>query len=128
LAVTRIAVRIVYLSELALHQKFGSRHRGKLTFSFDADSKLGAICGTGESSVIDCFDANSYLYTVCEMNCFDLAAEHKCRLAEAFSDTKTRFCVVALTFYWSLPAVGNSEIVYTINAAESFLVFCGDRD
>ncbi|HEV7254229.1 MAG TPA: homoserine O-acetyltransferase [Mesorhizobium sp.] len=125
LAVARMAAHITYLSEPALHRKFGRslQDREKLTFGFDADFQIESYLRHQGMSFVDRFDANSYLYMTRAMDYFDLAAEHEGRLAEAFSGTKTRFCVVSFTSDWLFPTAGNREIVHALNAAGASVSF-----
>ena len=87
LAVARMAAHITYLSEAALHRKFGRnlQDREALTFGFDADFQIESYLRHQGISFVDRFDANSYLYMTRAMDYFDLAADHGGRLAEAFS-------------------------------------------
>ena len=91
----------------ALHRKFGRnlQDREALTFGFDADFQIESYLRHQGMTFVDRFDANSYLYMTRAMDYFDLAADHGGRLAEAFAETKTRFCVVSFTSDWLFPTV-----------------------
>ena len=95
LAVARMGAHITYLSEMALHRKFGRRFqdRDSPTFSFDADFQVESYLRHQGISFVERFDANSYLYLTRAMDYFDLAADYGGVLANAFKDTPTRFCV-----------------------------------
>ena len=99
LGVARMAAHITYLSDEALHRKFGRnlQDREKPTFSFDADFQIESYLRHQGSTFVDRFDANAYLYMTRAMDYFDLAADYGGRLANAFLGTKTRFCVVSFT-------------------------------
>ena len=99
LAVARMAGHITYLSDAALHRKFGRRmqDRDLPTFSFDADFQVESYLRYQGSSFVERFDANSYLYLTRAMDYFDIAADHDGVLAKAFTGIKTRFCVVSFT-------------------------------
>ena len=99
LAVARMAAHITYLSDAALHRKFGRRMQDRElpTFSFDADFQVESYLRYQGSSFVERFDANSYLYLTRAMDYFDLAADHDGMLAHAFRGIKTRFCVVSFT-------------------------------
>ena len=90
LAVARMAAHITYLSDDALHTKFGRnlQDRDKITFGFDADFQVESYLRHQGLSFVDRFDANSYLYITRAMDYFDLAADHGGVLANAFSGTK----------------------------------------
>jgi homoserine O-acetyltransferase len=73
-----MAAHITYLSETALHRKFGRRlqERAALSFGFDADFQVESYLRHQGSTFVERFDANSYLYITRAMDYFDLAAEH----------------------------------------------------
>lgn len=119
LGVARMAAHITYLSDEALHRKFGRnlQDREKPTFSFDADFQIESYLRYQGSAFVDRFDANSYLYLTRAMDYFDVAADYGGRLANAFLGTRTRFCVVSFTSDWLFPPAANKAIVRALNAA-----------
>ena len=108
LAVARMGAHITYLSDAALHRKFGRRFqdRSNPTFSFDADFEVESYLRHQGSSFVERFDANSYLYLTRAMDYFDLAADYDGVLANAFKGSPTRFCVVSFTSDWLFPDLG----------------------
>jgi homoserine O-acetyltransferase/O-succinyltransferase len=125
LAVARMAAHITYLSDTALHRKFGRnlQDRSEKTFGFDADFQIESYLRHQGASFVDRFDANSYLYMTRAMDYFDLAAEHDNVLANAFKGTKTRFCVVSFTSDWLFPTAESRTIVHALNAAGASVSF-----
>jgi homoserine O-acetyltransferase len=125
LAVARMAAHITYLSDAALHRKFGRRFqdRANATFSFDADFEVESYLRHQGSSFVERFDANSYLYLTRAMDYFDLAADYDGILAEAFRGTKTRFCVISFTSDWLFPTVDSRAIVHALNASSARVSF-----
>lgn len=125
LAVARMAAHITYLSDAALHRKFGRRmqDRDLPTFSFDADFQVESYLRYQGSSFVDRFDANSYLYLTRAMDYFDIAADHDGVLARAFRGTKTRFCVVSFTSDWLFPTSESRSIVHALNAGGARVSF-----
>ena len=125
LAVARMAAHITYLSEAALHRKFGRnlQDRDRLTFGFDADFQIESYLRHQGITFVDRFDANSYLYMTRSMDYFDLAADHGGRLAEAFRNSQTRFCLVSFTSDWLFPTSESREIVHALNAAGASVSF-----
>jgi homoserine O-acetyltransferase len=125
LAVARMAAHITYLSEAALHRKFGRnlQDRDRPTFGFDADFQIESYLRHQGSTFVDRFDANAYLYMTRAMDYFDLAAEHGGRLANAFLGTKTRFCVASFTSDWLFPTVESKAVVRALNAAGASVSF-----
>ncbi len=125
LAVARMAAHITYLSEEALHRKFGRslQDRSQLTFSFNADFQVESYLRHQGSSFVDRFDANSYLYITRAMDYFDVRSERGDVLADAFRGTKTRFCVVSFTSDWLYPTKESRSIVHALNAVAANVSF-----
>jgi homoserine O-acetyltransferase len=125
LGVARMAGHITYLSDAALHRKFGRRlqDRETPTFSFDADFEVESYLRHQGSSFVERFDANSYLYLTRAMDYFDIAADHGGKLAQAFRGTSTRFCVVSFTSDWLFPTSESRAIVQALNAGGARVSF-----
>ncbi|PTM39191.1 homoserine O-acetyltransferase [Bosea sp. 124] len=125
LSVARMGAHITYLSEPALHRKFGRKlqDREAPTFSFDADFQVESYLRYQGLSFVERFDANSYLYVTRAMDYFDLAADHDGVLAKAFAGTKTRFCVASFTSDWLFPTSDSRAIVHALNAAGASVSF-----
>ncbi len=125
LSVARMGAHITYLSEQALHRKFGRKlqDREAPTFSFDADFQVESYLRHQGLSFVERFDANSYLYVTRAMDYFDLAADHDGVLARAFTGTKTRFCVASFTSDWLFPTADSRAIVHALNAAGASVSF-----
>jgi homoserine O-acetyltransferase len=125
LAVARMAAHITYLSEAALHRKFGRnlQDRARVAYGFDADFQVESYLRHQGSIFVDRFDANSYLYITRAMDYFDLAAEQDGQLARAFSNTKTRFCLVSFTSDWLFPTSESRNVVHALNACAANVSF-----
>jgi homoserine O-acetyltransferase/O-succinyltransferase len=125
LAVARMAAHITYLSDDALHRKFGRslQNRDKITFGFDADFQVESYLRYQGISFVDRFDANSYLYITRAMDYFDLAEDYGGVLANAFRGTKTRFCVASFTSDWLYPTRESRAIVQALNAVAANVSF-----
>ena len=125
LAVARMGAHITYLSDMALHRKFGRRfqNRDNPTFSFDADFQVESYLRHQGISFVERFDANSYLYLTRAMDYFDLAADYDGVLANAFKDTPTRFCVISFTSDWLFPTSDSRSIVHALNAGGARVSF-----
>ena len=125
LAVARMAAHITYLSETALHRKFGRnlQDRSSVTYGFEADFQVESYLRHQGISFVERFDANSYLYITRAMDYFDLAADHGDVLARAFQGTRTRFCVVSFTSDWLFSTAESRLIVRALNAAAANVSF-----
>jgi homoserine O-acetyltransferase len=125
LAVARMAAHITYLSEPALHRKFGRALQGReqLSYGFEADFQVESYLRYQGLSFVDRFDANSYLYITRAMDYFDLAAEHGGQLADAFTRTPTRFCVVSFSSDWLFPTAESRVLVRALNSVAANVSF-----
>ncbi len=125
LSVARMAAHITYLSETALHRKFGRnlQDRTAISYGFDADFQVESYLRHQGSIFVDRFDANSYLYITRAMDYFDLAAQYDGHLPRAFKDTRTRFCLVSFTSDWLFPTSESRAIVHALNAVAANVSF-----
>lgn len=125
LAVARMAAHVTYLSEAALQRKFGRnlQDRTQLGFGFDADFQIESYLRYQGMTFVDRFDANSYLYMTRAMDYFDIAADYGGSLADAFRNTRTRFCLVSFTSDWLFPTEENRAVVHALNAAAASVSF-----
>lgn len=119
LAVARMAAHITYMSDSALHRKFGRnlQNRDSLAFGFDADFQIESYLRHQGTSFVDRFDANSYLYITRAMDYFDLAAGFGGKLVKAFESFKGRACVVSFSSDWHYPPADSRAIVRAMMAA-----------
>jgi homoserine O-acetyltransferase len=125
LAVARMGAHITYLSETALHRKFGRRYqeRAAPTFTFDADFQIESYLRYQGLAFVERFDANSYLYVTRAMDYFDLAEDYGGVLARAFRDVRTRFCIMSFTSDWLFPTSDSRAIVHALNASGAPVAF-----
>jgi homoserine O-acetyltransferase len=125
LAVARMEAHITYLSEAALHRKFGRRlqEREAVTYGFDADFEVESYLRHQGSSFVDRFDPNAYLYITRAMDYFDMAGEHDGVLGNAFRDTKVRYCLVSFSSDWLYPTSESRTVVHALNAVAANVSF-----
>ncbi|MCZ6764528.1 MAG: homoserine O-acetyltransferase [Alphaproteobacteria bacterium] len=126
LAVARMAAHITYMSETALHRKFGRNlnDREKLAYGFDADFSVESYLRHQGSTFVDRFDANSYLFITRAMDYFDIAAEHGDGvLANVFKDTPVRFGIISFTSDWLFPTPESRRLVHALNAVSANVGF-----
>jgi homoserine O-acetyltransferase len=124
LSVARMAAHITYLSEAALHRKFGRRlqDRNALTYGFDADFQVESYLRHQGLTFVERFDANSYLFITRAMDYFDLAEESG-GLTEAFKGTPVRFCLISFSSDWLFPTSESRAIVQALNAVAANVSF-----
>lgn len=125
LAVARMEAHITYLSEAALHRKFGRRlqEREAVTYGFDADFEVESYLRHQGSSFVDRFDPNAYLYITRAMDYFDMAGQHDGVLGNAFRDTKVRYCLVSFSSDWLYPTSESRTVVHALNAVAANVSF-----
>ena len=125
LAVARMAAHITYLSEQGLTEKFGRRLQGRdeKSFGFDADFQVESYLRHQGLSFTNRFDANSYLYITRAIDYFDLAEEFGGHLANAFKDSKTRFCLISFDTDWLYTTAQSKAIAHALNAAAAAVSF-----
>jgi homoserine O-acetyltransferase len=127
LAVARMMAHITYLSEEALHRKFGRRTR--VPTSSESSGLFGEVFEVESylrhqgSSFVRRFDANSYLTVTRAMDWFDLAADFDGDLAAAFAGTRTRFCLISFTSDWLFPTAQSRSIARALNRAAANVSF-----
>jgi len=118
LAVARMIAHITYLSDDAMHRKFGRKLQSRdiISFGFDADFQIESYLRYQGRSFVERFDANSYLYLTRAMDYFDL--EKKFSTAIEFSPTPNqhiRYLIISFTSDWLFPTSENRKIVKTLN-------------
>lgn len=118
LAVARMTAHITYLSEAALHQKFGRnlQNREQVTFGFDADFQVESYLRHQGMRFVERFDANSYLYLTRAMDYFDLGAAYGGQLACAFRGSQTRFLITSFSSDWMFPTKQCQPLIHALNA------------
>lgn len=125
LAVARMTAHVTYLSEDALQRKFGRQlqDRPHVTYGFEADFQVESYLRHQGFTFVDRFDPNSYLYITRAMDYYDLAAQHKGKLALAFKNCHTKFCIISFSSDWLFTTDESKRIVHALNAARADVSF-----
>jgi len=125
LAVARMLGHITYLSDEAMHQKFGRRLRNKERYGFDfsTDFEVESYLRHQGDSFVRRFDANSYLYITKAIDYFDLANGHG-GLGKAFQKVRARFLVIAFSSDWLYPPYQSKEIVKALKVNGIDVSYC----
>lgn len=127
LAVARMIAHITYLSEQAMHRKFGRRlkDRERYGYQFQTEFQVESYLKHQGLSFTQRFDANSYLYITKAMDYFDLTQSPANgngtpvnSLAAVFAGAShVKFLVVSFTSDWLYPSHQSKEIVSALTAA-----------
>jgi len=117
LAVARMVGHVTYLSEFAMHQKFGRRRQRPATpedLFPDFFSVESYLQHQGESFVKR-FDPNSYLYLTKAIDRFDLFEQRPA--AEALRHVQARFLVISFASDWLYSPEQSRELVKLLKRA-----------
>ena len=125
LSVARMIGHITYLSEKAMHEKFGRRlqHSQNYQYNFAQEFSVESYLDHQGTSFVDRFDANTYVYFTKAMDYFDLSHQHG-SLFNAIQGTKCRFLIISFTSDWLFPPRQSQELVNTIIAADKDVTYC----
>ena len=118
LAVARMIAHITYLSDDALHRKFGRKLQSRdiISFGFDADFQIESYLRYQGRSFVDRFDANSYLYLTRAMDYFDVVKEFSISIEFPTTSNKhINYLIISFTSDWLFPTIENKEIVKKLN-------------
>ena len=118
LAVARMIAHITYLSENAMHRKFGRKLQSRdiISFGFDADFQVESYLRYQGRSFVERFDANSYLYLTRAMDYFDITDKFSKTIEfPVISNKHINYLVISFTSDWLFPTIENKEIVKKLN-------------
>ena len=118
LAVARMIAHITYLSDDAMHRKFGRKLQSRdiISFGFDADFQIESYLRHQGRSFVDRFDANSYLFLTRAMDYFDVVKEFSNSVE--FPQTQNNhinYLIISFTSDWLFPTSENMAIVRKLN-------------
>ena len=101
LALARMIGHITYLSEKAMHRKFGRtlRHRDHYAYNFETEFQVESYLHHQGKKFIQRFDANTYLYITKAMDYFDLAAGFP-SLRASLRRAKAKILLIAFSSDW----------------------------
>jgi homoserine O-acetyltransferase len=114
LALARMVGHITYLSEEAMHRKFGRRRLAdEPGSSFGREFEVEDYLRAQGDKFVRRFDANTYLYLTRAMDSFDLVADHG-SLQNAFAGCTSSFLVVSFRSDWLFPPSQSQAIVQAL--------------
>ncbi len=118
LSVARMIAHITYLSEDAMHRKFGRKLQSRdiISFGFDADFQVESYLRYQGKSFVERFDANSYLYLTRAMDYFDYDESFKRKIEFSHSpNDHINFLIISFTSDWLFPTQESKIIVNNLN-------------
>jgi len=114
LAIARMIGHITYLSDEAMHAKFGRalKGSGEFSYGFGQEFSVETYLDHQGSKFVERFDANSYLLMTKAMDYFDAAqAWGEGSLAQALSRVASRMLVLSFSSDWLFPPYQSLELV-----------------
>jgi len=125
LAVARMVGHITYLSEEAMHAKFGRRLQRSEDYQYEFSNEFSveSYLDHQGSSFVDRFDANTYLYFSKAMDYFDLPRQYG-DLDQAMSLTQCRFLVLSYHSDWLFPPRQSQDLVDALMAQNKEVTYC----
>ena len=118
LAVARMIAHITYLSDDAMHRKFGRKLQSRdiISFGFDADFQIESYLRYQGRSFVERFDANSYLYLTRAMDYFDLTESFSKSVEfSSIPNKHINYLIISFTSDWLFPTKENKQIVDILN-------------
>ncbi len=118
LSVARMIAHITYLSEDAMHRKFGRKLQSRdiISFGFDADFQVESYLRYQGKSFVERFDANSYLYLTRAMDYFDYDETFNKKIEfSQNSNDHLKYLIVSFTSDWLFPTQESKIIVNNLN-------------
>ncbi|MEN6342386.1 MAG: homoserine O-acetyltransferase, partial [Methanospirillum sp.] len=124
LALARMIGHVTYLSDEAMHEKFGRRlqDRAAVGFDFATDFAVESYLHHQGEIFIHRFDANSYLYITKALDYFDLSVDGS--LAAGLAGVEAKVLVVAVSSDWLYPPYQSQAIVEALAANEVDVEYC----
>ena len=118
LSVARMIAHITYLSDDAMHRKFGRKLQSRdiISFGFEADFQIESYLRYQGRSFVDRFDANSYLYLTRAMDYFDIVKKFSTSIEYPnIPNDHINYLIISFTSDWLFPTLENKEIVKKLN-------------
>ena len=125
LMLARMLGHITYLSEDAMHEKFGRGLKAeKPNYNFDVEFQVESYLRHQGASFVDRFDANTYLLMTKALDYFDPALDYNDNLVDAFKRIKAKALVISFTSDWRFSTERSEEIVNALMLAERDVSSC----
>ena len=119
LTLARMVGHITYLSDDAMHQKFGRDLRSeKYSYGFDAEFQVESYLRYQGESFSKRFDANTYLLMTRVLDYFDPARDFGHDLAKTFEQARCRFLVISFSTDCRFSPERSREIVDALVQAD----------
>ena len=126
LSVARMIAHITYLSDDAMHRKFGRKLQSRdiISFGFDADFQIESYLRYQGQSFVKRFDANSYLYLTRAMDYFDVVEKFEQLVKYPISpNNHINYLIISFSSDWLFPTRENKQIANILNYSSKKVSF-----
>ncbi|PHS24501.1 MAG: homoserine O-acetyltransferase [Methylophaga sp.] len=112
LGLARMLGHITYLSDEAMHEKFGRELRNDtINYDYGVDFQIESYLRYQSESFVERFDANTYLLMTKALDYFDPAQEFDDDLAKTVAPIQAKSLVISFTSDWRFAPARSQEIV-----------------
>ncbi len=125
LAVARMIGHITYLSDQAMHRKFGRKLQGRdvFSFGFGPDFQVESYLNYQGAKFVRRFDANSLLFITKAADYFDLGQEDNPEI-NRLDNSNIKFLVISFTSDWLYPTYQSRALVQALKRNGLDVCFC----
>ena len=124
LGLARMLGHITYLSDEAMHEKFGRELRhGSINYGFDVEFQIESYLRYQSETFAEKFDANTYLLMTKALDYFDPASAFDNNLTKAVAEIKAKCLVLSFTTDWRFAPERSQEIVHALLAANKEVTY-----
>jgi len=125
LSLARMLGHITYLSEDAMHEKFGRELQvEKLNYNYEVEFQVESYLRHQGASFVNRFDANTYLLMTKALDYFDPARDYDNNLVKAFERITARSLVISFTSDWRFSTERSEEIINAMMLAKCDVSSC----
>lgn len=112
LGLARMLGHITYLSDEAMHQKFGRELRNDaINYGYDVEFQIESYLRYQSESFVERFDANTYLLMTKALDYFDPAQQFDDDLAKTVASIQAKSLIISFTSDWRFSPARSHEIV-----------------
>ncbi len=112
LGLARMLGHITYLSDEAMHEKFGRELRNDtINYGYDVEFQIESYLRYQSKTFVERFDANTYLLMTKALDYFDPAQDFDDDLAKTVASIQAKSLVISFTSDWRFSPARSQEIV-----------------
>lgn len=124
LGLARMLGHITYLSDQAMHQKFGRELRNDtFNYGYDVEFQIESYLRYQSESFVEHFDANTYLLMTKALDYFDPAQQFGDDLARTVAPIQAKSLVISFTSDWRFAPTRSQEIVDALLSENKDVVY-----